>query len=1147
MALERRFLLFFVFWFAGQSPAFSYIFIKNQGQWPSEVLYRTSIPSGQLWVTQKGLVYQLYEEENSPHYSSSRQGRKSFSSQNISLDFKNNCRFSKKEANAKQTFNFFIGQNQTAWKTNVPAFEEIYLENVFDGIDFRMYSTDQSLKYEYIVKPGADASQIKFKYDGANETFLKKNELVLKTNFGLIKEFQPFTYQNLDQQKKPIKSAFKISDDYISFQIAEYNHNQELIIDPELVFSTYSGSLSDNWSHTATFDSKGNTYAAGTVFGVNFPVSINAYQPKSGGTTTQNDVGYRTDVVIVKYSEDGSKILYSTFLGGNESEVPHSLIVNSKDELVIFGTTSSETFPTTNTSFDHTFNGGTFLNGPPVTSNIAFFSGTDIFVTVLSENGDRLLGSTFVGGSENDGIHDFRALEIQNYGDEFRGEVYVDALDNIYVASISTSANFPVQAAIQTKKSAYDAVVFKLNKYCNQLLFSTFIGGNNYDAAYGIRVDKSNAIYVCGVTLSKDFPISNQAFRKTMGGDTEGFILKIENQKLVSSTYIGTSKGDLTHLIDLDLEGNVYVLGSTLGEYSVSNGVYQNAKSGQFVQVLSNNLSSSKFSSIFGTGRGFGTVDLVPTAFMVNDCGNIYVAGWGGRVNSENGYNKNSTTKGLPITENAFKKTTSGSNYYFAIFEKGFKSLLYGTFFGSNPPANADEERGDHLDGGTCRFDKNGTIYHSACVCKAFGFVEFPLKNAVESNHRNGNCNMAAFKFNLDALSAKFDLKDGAKINPTEICAPTKIDFDNNTIGGETFEWYVNNAKVSTGENINYTFTDAGQYKIKLVAYNKVTCKAVDSTFRTLNVKAFQYKTSNDTTVCPGASVLMKASGGKSYKWSPSLYFENSASPEVTTKVQNSQVFTVEISNEECTIKKDIKVNVENTKTDFGATSNTTICKGNSLSLNASGLADKFVWSGDGISDSTKASVNIIPNKTGNYTVKAFYSDGCTPIKTIKVTVDESVKLAFDFEYKFACHKPSEVVFNNKSTGAQSYVWRIGENPETNDISTFGIRSNSNTQLTLKGLSAAGCAFETSKNLDLKFYDGIIPNVITPNNDKKNDTFVVGYPSSALQIFNAWGKKIFEDFNYQNDWGNKINSGTYYYLLTIPDGQVCKGWLEVLN
>jgi hypothetical protein len=146
MALARRILLFIIFWIVSQSVASAYIFIKNHGQWPSEVLYRTSIPSGQLWITQKGLVYQLYEAENSPHFSSNRQARKSFSTQNISLEFKNICQFSKKEKAVAQTFNFFIGQNQNEWKSNVPAFEEILLENVFDGIDFRMYSAINTIE-----------------------------------------------------------------------------------------------------------------------------------------------------------------------------------------------------------------------------------------------------------------------------------------------------------------------------------------------------------------------------------------------------------------------------------------------------------------------------------------------------------------------------------------------------------------------------------------------------------------------------------------------------------------------------------------------------------------------------------------------------------------------------------------------------------------------------------------------------------------------------------------------------------------------------------------------------------------------------------------------------------------------------------------
>jgi gliding motility-associated-like protein len=1142
--LRLLLLLFLLIGFA-ESLASPFVFIKNEGQWPENVLYRTAIPSGQLWITDQGLLFQLYE--NVPHVASNANSRKTFSSQNIELKFKNLCVFSKKTVKPNQFFNFFIDNNSENWKSQVPAFEEVFLDNIYDGIDLRMYSTDQSLKYEYIVKPGADVNQIKLKYNGASEVAIQNKELVLKTAYGIIKEFQPFTYQVSENKKKQVPSAFIKQNDYIAFQIADYDKSKTLIIDPELVFSTFSGSNSDNWSHSATFDAKGNTYAAGTVFGINFPVSLNPAQPQAGGASNASSMGNRTDIVIIKYSPDGKEILYSTFLGGNESEVPISLIVNSKDQLIIFGTTSSSTFPVTRNSFDESFNGGSLLNGPPITTNITFFSGTDIFVTLLSENGDQLLGSTFVGGSENDGIHDYRALDILNYGDEFRGEVYADQNDNIYVASVSTSSNFPLVAPIQTKKSAYDAVVFKLSPDCNQMLYSTFVGGSNYDAAYGIRVDKAGAIYVCGATLSKDFPIGTSALKKSFGGDTEGFLMKIENQRISAATYIGTPKGDIAYFIDLDLDGNVFVLGSTTGEYPVSTGVYQNPKSGQFIHCFSNDLSSSKFSTVFGTGRQIGYVDIVPTAFMVNDCGSIYVSGWGGKINAENGYNKNSTTKGLPVTENAFSKTTSGSNYYFAIFEKELKSLLYGTFFGSNPPANPEDERGDHLDGGTCRFDKKGVIYHSACVCKSTGFVEFPLKNAVEPNHRNANCNMAAFKFDLDRLDVKFDLKDGSILNPEQVCAPAKIEFKNNTFGGDKFEWYINNQKISIAENINYTFADSGTYKVKLVAYSKITCKAVDSTIRYLKVIAFKYSALGDTTVCPGGTVSMEAKGGLKYQWTPASFFENNKLPIVSVKVTNSQVFEVAISNEECTVTLPVNVNVVNDKEDFIVSGNSTICKGNSITLTSSGLAKEFIWSGQSIGDSAQNTIIVKPTKTSTFIVKAWYPDGCVPQREVKVTVDESVNLDFDFAYKYACNKPSEVVFTNNSVGAKTYSWKFGDEAALESTPSLTLKNNLNTQVLLQGFSESSCVFQFSKKVDLNAYDGKIPNVITPNNDKKNDTFVVGYPPCSLQIFDNWGKKIYENYTYQNDWGNNIKGGAYYYLLTIPNGQTCKGWLEVIN
>ena len=396
-------------------------------------------------------------------------------------------------------------------------------------------------------------------------------------------------------------------------------------------------------------------------------------------------------------------------------------------------------------------------------------------------------------------------------------------------------------------------------------------------------------------------------------------------------------------------------------------------------------------------------------------------------------------------------------------------------------------------------------------------------------------------------LTAKFNLIDGKTLNPHVVCAPAKVDFQNKTDGGETYKWYINNKIVSISENIQYLFADSGHFEVKLLAFNKVTCKAVDSTFRIIQVKSFKHSVSKDTTVCPGATVNFAATGGLTYKWSPNTFFKNDSASHISALVESSQTFTVAISNKECTIEETVKANVENTNEDFKVSQNATICKGNSINLSADGLADKIIWSGPSMSDSLKNNINVTPKSTSTYVAKAYYSNGCKPSIGVKVTVDETVSLEFAFDYKYACNRPTEIVFENKSKGAKEYTWKIGNEPEMKSFEPMVLKNDLTTEIKLIGVSKNGCLFETKKNVALNAYDGIIPNVITPNNDKKNDTFVVGFPETKLLIYNNWGKKVFENAAYKNDWGNNMAAGTYYYLLTLPDGQTCKGWLEVIN
>ncbi len=238
-----------------------------------------------------------------------------------------------------------------------------------------------------------------------------------------------------------------------------YDRRYTLVIDPVLVFSTFSGSTAMTYGFSATYDHAGSLYAGGECFDVGWPVSAGAYQVLYG---TAIDAG------INKYSSNGNNLLYSTYYGGNGRDLPNNMIVNQAGELVICGSTSSPNLPVPAGCYDNTFNGGF----------------TDIFIARFSTAGDTLRAATYIGGNNTDGQNS--ASLSPNYGDGNRGEVLTDSLGNIYIACSSSSGNFPVTAgALQTSPAGLqDGVVCKFNEGLSSLLYSTFLGGNGDDACF---------------------------------------------------------------------------------------------------------------------------------------------------------------------------------------------------------------------------------------------------------------------------------------------------------------------------------------------------------------------------------------------------------------------------------------------------------------------------------------------------------------------------------------------------------------------------------------------------------------------------------------------------------------------------------------
>ena len=189
-----------------------------------------------------------------------------------------------------------------------------------------------------MVKAHANAQQIELNYDGADDIAVKNDRLHIYTQVNHIIEDKPYAFQIIDGEKIEVQCKFKLKGTTVTFAFPRgYNHNYDLIIDPTLMFATYSGSTANNFGYSATFDSKGFLYAGSSVFGTGYPTVLGSYDGTfNGGTGLSPGI----DIAISKFDTTGTFLLYSTYIGGNSDELPHSLIVNNFDELFILGTTS---------------------------------------------------------------------------------------------------------------------------------------------------------------------------------------------------------------------------------------------------------------------------------------------------------------------------------------------------------------------------------------------------------------------------------------------------------------------------------------------------------------------------------------------------------------------------------------------------------------------------------------------------------------------------------------------------------------------------------------------------------------------------------------------------------------------------------------
>jgi hypothetical protein len=259
-----------------------------------------------------------------------------------------------------------------------------------------------------------------------------------------------------------------------------------------LIYSTYLGGSGNGGGNTAgdlgtgiAVDSSGNAYVIGFASSSNFP-TVNALQSIYGGGTY--------DAFVAKINASGSALIYSTYLGGSQSDGGDGIVVDSSDNAYVTGFTQSTDFPTVN----------------PIQANLR--GGGNAFIAKINASGSALIYSTYLGGSG---------------GNDVGVGIAVDSSGNGYVTGGTNSTDFPTVNPIQTSISGVsDAFVAKINASGSALVYSTYLGGSGSDNGSGIAVDSAGNAYITGTTTSTNFPTMNPLQPANAGGE-DAFVVKI--------------------------------------------------------------------------------------------------------------------------------------------------------------------------------------------------------------------------------------------------------------------------------------------------------------------------------------------------------------------------------------------------------------------------------------------------------------------------------------------------------------------------------------------------------------------------------------------------------------------------------------------
>ena len=604
------------------------------------------------------------------------------------------------------TTNYYLSSDTKEWVTDVPMYNAVLFENVYDGIDLKYYWTEGNLEFDFYVSPHSDPSAIRLEFEGSDMISVDdRGDLVLAVGDETVRMRAPTVYQFAEGHTDNVAARYFLLDKYsVGLWLGEYDDSTQLIIDPvvEVTYSTYLGGVSSDFAGDVVLGSDGSAYVTGFTTSVNFPVA-----PVGSGILR----GTR-DAYVTKFSPDGSTIVYSTFIGGSAREEGQTIGITS-DGIYIAGITDSSDFPTTVGAFDESYNGD-----------------DDGFIVKLDGAG-MLVFASYIGGSAFDTATD----------------LVVDSAGRPVIVGWTNANDFPVTVGAfdETWNGDSDCYVLQMSVNGADLLYSTFLGGSGGDECHSVGIDGADRAHVAGATTSPDFPVTAGALDASLNGTSDWFLAKLNTvgSGLLYGTYLGGSGQVSNHIsLALDQLGNAYVAGETdETDFPTTADALQPASNGD-QEVFLAKIDSSGSTLLYGTYLGGSAFDsagqFASNKVAVDEFGNAYVAG---RTHSQD----------FPTTADALQLFNAGSSDVFlAKIDSSGSTLLYGTYLGGSA-----QDRGDGLYLGPV--GDLGLVGFSSSV-------DFPTTVGAFDESYNGVEDAFVMRFRL-ALKVSIDVEDGKGAN----------------------------------------------------------------------------------------------------------------------------------------------------------------------------------------------------------------------------------------------------------------------------------------------------------------------------------------------------------------------------------------------